>query len=209
MLRASLQWLACALTFVLAANVANSAGVYDDPAGEFRTPLPDGWTVERATMSKEVCEGTATDIRSGRDPITQLNVRTCAVDLDPASLRESYYKSNPRARAQDEEVAAELRGANAAMTQQLQGLSEQLEAEKRALRQQIEDPRTTSQGRQTAQAKLQKTEAMLKEAAEMQGQFSSLPRGLPAQAIQPIRPMRRGCGVGCLNREADPFSPGA
>lgn len=179
MLRTTLQYAACTLVFVVFAGVTSAAGVYQDPAGEFRTPLPHGWTVERQAMSKEVCEGTATDIRSGRDPITQLNVRTCAVDLDAASLREGYYRGKPQARAQDEEVAAELRGSNAAMLRELQGLSEQLAAQKSTLRQQVENPATAPEARQAAQAKLQQTEAMLKEAA-VQGQFRSAPKGLPA-----------------------------
>ena len=180
MLRTSLQPAACTLAVAVYASGASAAGVYQDPAGEFRTPLPAGWTVGREAMSKQVCEGTATDIRSGRDPITQLNVRTCAVNLDAASLREGYYRGKPQARAQDEEVAAELRGSNAAMLRELQGLSEQLAAQKSTLRQQVENPATAPEARQAAQAKLQQTEAMLKEAAEMQGQFRSAPKGLPA-----------------------------
>lgn len=83
MLPMILQHVACALILAIFTSVASAGAIYQDPAGKFRMPLPDGWTVERRPMPREVCEGTATDIRSGRDPITQLNVLTCAFDLDP------------------------------------------------------------------------------------------------------------------------------
>lgn len=180
MLWATLQCAVCALAFAVFASVASAASVYQDPAGEFRTPLPDGWTVERQAMSKKMCDGTATDIRSGRDPVTQLKVRTCAVDLDPASLREGYYRVNPKARALAEETAAVFRDTDAATIQNLQTLSNQLESENRALRQQIENTAGNPEARQAAQAKLQRNEAKLNEIGAAQAQIQSQPKGLPA-----------------------------
>jgi hypothetical protein len=178
MLRTTLQYAACTLVFVVFAGVTSAAGVYQDPAGEFRTPLPHGWTVERQAMSKEVCEGTATDIRSGRDPVTQLSVRTCPVDLNPASLRESYYRGNPQTRAQDESLQKDLAASTQEMIRALQPLSDQLRAENRTLRQQIDNPETTPRARQAAQANLQKNEATLAQLGETQAE--SMSERLPA-----------------------------
>jgi hypothetical protein len=182
MLRTALQCAACAVAFGISIGVTSAASVYQDPEGEFRIPLPDGWTVERPPMSNEMCELTATDIKSSRDPISQFNVRACAVELDPASLRQGYDDPRARGDLQREIYLLAYKHENMRRAQTLYDL----EAKSMRLHQQLQEL-ATLKAEQADQAKLQGIEQGIEaELREIDAQLRSPPPAPddPAYATQ-------------------------